>query len=95
MIGPDLVNSSAETDYELSSLFLGLNGNFKWIVFKCQLIQVLVILEQDFKINLLIIKFPYVEITNGKILGYYYDGDESHENLFWIIVIFMLKWKSL
>ena len=73
----------------------GLNGKFKWIVFKCQLIQVIVILEQDFKLMILIIKFPYVEITTGKISRYYYDGDESPENLFWVIGIFILKLKSL
>lgn len=78
---PVKVSIESETDHD-SSRVLRLTGNLKWIVIECQLMRVLVILEQNFKIMVLIKSNTHFENTVGNILGYYYEGDELPENLF-------------
>jgi len=83
VIGADPVKISTEmeTDHD-STRVLKLTGNLKWIVIECQLMRVLVIFEQNFKIMVLIKSNTHLENTVGNILGYYYEGDELPENLF-------------
>lgn len=78
---PVKINTEPETDHD-STRVLKLTGNLKWIVIECQLMRLLVIFEQDFKIMVLIKSNTHFENTVGNILGYYYEGDELPENLF-------------
>jgi len=78
---PVKISSESETDHDLTRV-LRLTGNLKWIVIECQLMRLLVIFEQDFKIMVLIKSNSHFENTVSNILGYYYEGDELPENLF-------------